>query len=105
MLQALPYHPDSTQLFAAIADRPWSVFLDSGRPDSDHGRYDIISCDPVSTITTKDGVSKLSTSLDTSESTDNPFDLIRKLLGNNGNTTTLPFIGGAIGYAAYGLSR
>lgn len=105
MLQALPYHPDSTALFAAIAERPWSMFLDSGRPESEHGRYDIIVADPVVTITTKDGVTQISTSEDRVESTDNPLDLIRSTLGEINESYPLPFSGGALGYAAYGLAN
>jgi para-aminobenzoate synthetase component 1 len=105
MLQALPYHPDSSSLFAAIADRPWSIFLDSGRPDSDHGRYDIITTDPVATIITRNGVTSVSTSTGVAEFTNNPLDLIRSTLGEPQDSTVLPFIGGAIGYAAYGLAN
>ncbi len=105
MLQALPYHPDSTSLFASISDRPWSIFLDSGRPDSEYGRYDIIATDPVATITTRDGITQISTSSGIVESTDNPLDLVRSTLGKIQHSAELPFIGGAIGYAAYGLSR
>lgn len=105
MLQALPYYPDSTHLFSKIADRPWSVFLDSGRPDSDHGRYDIIATDPVATIVSRNGSSTVSTSVCISESTENPFELIRKSLGGIQGGSLLPFTGGAIGYAAYGVAN
>jgi len=105
MLQALPYYPDSTHLFSTIADQPWSVFLDSGRPDSDHGRYDIIATDPVATIVSRDGASIVSTSAGTSESAENPFELIRKSLGTIQDGSCLPFRGGAIGYAAYGVAN
>lgn len=105
MLQALPYYPDSTHLFSTIAGQPWSVFLDSGRPDSDHGRYDIIATDPVATIVSRDGLSTLSTSAGISESAENPFELIRKSLGTIQDGGHLPFRGGAIGYAAYGVAN
>jgi para-aminobenzoate synthetase component 1 len=105
MLLALPYYSDSTSLFAAIADQPWSMFLDSGRPDSDHGRYDIIATDPVATITTRNGITHTVTSSGTVESKDNPLDIIRSTLGSLDESGALPFIGGAIGYAAYGLAR
>ncbi len=105
MLLALPYHSDSTPLFAAIADQPWSVFLDSGRPYSDHGRYDVISSYPEATITTKDGITQTITATGTVESTDNPLDLLRNILGESEESSSIPFIGGAIGYMAYGLAR
>ncbi len=103
MLQALPYHPDSTLLFAAIADRPWSVFLDSGGLGS--GRYDFIAADPVATLCFCNGVTRISSKGGTSESTDNPLTLIRTILGDVQDSSFLPFTGGAIGYAAYGLAR
>ncbi len=105
MLQALPYHRDCTQLFAAIADRPWSVFLDSGRPGSEYGRYDIIVADPIATISATNGITRISTADGISVTTDNPLDLIRIILGDIEECSFLPFTGGAIGYAAYGLAR
>ncbi len=105
MLQALPYLHDSSILFAAIADQHWSVFLDSGRPDTDHGRYDVIAADPVATIISKNGITKVSTSDGTLESSRNPIALIRETLGEIRPRGPIPFIGGAIGYIAYGLAR
>ena len=46
-IQELPYFEDSAALFIPFADRPWSVFLDSGFPHSRQGRYDIIAADPI----------------------------------------------------------
>ncbi len=105
MLQALPYHPDSSQLFTAIADRPWSAFLDSGRPNSCCGRYDVIATDPAAILVTRNGTTRISTASSVFESSDNPFDLVREILGAKQDKGPLPFMGGAIGYAAYGLAR
>ena len=86
MLQAVPYHPDSARLFTAVADQPWSVFLDSGKPNSIQGRYDVIATDPVSTIVTINGITKVSGPDGVFESQDNPIKLIRGLLGKNHET-------------------
>jgi para-aminobenzoate synthetase component 1 len=45
----LPYISDATAYFAAIADLPWAVWLDSGGRD----RYDIIAAQPVVTLVTQ----------------------------------------------------
>ena len=50
--QQLSYHPDSAQLFATIRKMPWAVFLDSGRPQINQGRYDILAADPIATLVT-----------------------------------------------------
>ena len=42
----LPYRRNSAQLFEAIAREPWSIFLDSGYPYIDSGRFDIIAARP-----------------------------------------------------------
>ena len=50
--QALPYFSDSAPLLAAIADQPCAIFLDSGYPQSQQGRYDILAAEPVCTLLT-----------------------------------------------------
>ena len=42
----LKYQPDSTKLFERLSDKPWSLLLDSGQPQSQYGRYDIMVADP-----------------------------------------------------------
>ena len=48
-----PYFLDSSSTFAAFATNEWAVFLDSGRPRSTQGRYDILSGNPVCTLITR----------------------------------------------------
>ena len=43
--QDFPYRPDSAPLFDALVRRAWPVFLDSGRPYCNQGRFDILSAD------------------------------------------------------------
>lgn len=104
-LQAVPYHPDSARIFSAIADLPWSVFLDSGKPGSNQGRYDVIAAEPVITIVTRNGKTHKCGPAGETVSADPPFNLIREALGKNRTSATLPFTGGAIGYAGYGVAR
>jgi len=104
MLHAVPYHPDSARLFSVISDWPWSVFLDSGKPGSNQGRYDLLAARPRTTIVTQNGETRISNPVGDITSTDDPFDLVRQALGKNHQAGNLPFIGGAIGYAGYGLA-
>lgn len=106
-LTELPYQRDSSALFATVAHEPWSIFLDSGYPYIDIGRYDLIAARPVKTlvtyadktfITSRDGAQELST--------EDPFQLLKQHLGPRlENLTGLPFCGGALGYFAYDLGR
>ncbi len=104
-LHAVPYHPDSARIFSAIADWPWSVFLDSGKPGSAQGRYDVIAAEPIVTIVTKNGKTQLNGPKGRTVSTDSPLSLIREALGKHQEAGALPFAGGAIGYIGYGLAR
>ncbi len=107
MLSELPYQEDSARLFERIVDRPWSAFLDSGHPGSAQGRYDILSAEPMLTVTTRGGDTEI---VDASagrrhESAD-PFDLLRDCVRVTPTSATgLPFVGGAIGYFGYDLAR
>jgi para-aminobenzoate synthetase component 1 len=103
-LTPLPYQPDSTGLFEHIADAPWSVFLDSGRPGATAGRYDILAAEPSATLVTRRGITEISRSGEPGcVSAADPFDLVRELLGPNQPPDQWPFAGGAIGYFAYDL--
>lgn len=102
----LPYFADSSALFSVISSRPWSVFLDSGYPYSNQGRFDIIAADPVCTLVTHDDITEITRNGLTIKSTANPFDLVKQqLLSDFLNHDDLPFNGGAIGYFSYDLAR
>lgn len=101
----LPYHPDSAERFEPIADEPWSVFLDSGRPRSTMGRIDILAARPYITLVTRAGMTEIRESNRPTLSPADPFDLLRHYLAADGQPTDLPFVGGAIGYFGYDLAR
>jgi para-aminobenzoate synthetase component 1 len=103
---ALPYFEDSSLLFSAIADKPWSVFLDSGYPYSEQGRYDIISADPEVTLISKENTTQITQDGKITSSDEDPFELVKQYLKNGFQSIEdIPFNGGAIGYFSYDLSR
>jgi para-aminobenzoate synthetase component I len=105
-IASLPYFSDSSLLFSALVQRPWSVFLDSGYPYSTQGRYDIIAADPICTLVTHGD--KTIITRDDAEliSEADPFALVKEqLLPALTGFDELPFTGGAIGYFSYDLAR
>lgn len=106
-LTELPYQRDSSTLFAAIAEEPWSIFLDSGYPHTDTGRYDIMAARPYKTLETVGEETVIRSRDGTAEtSSDDPFQLLKQHLGERReNLSGLPFCGGALGYFAYDLGR
>ncbi|MFU8798320.1 MAG: chorismate-binding protein, partial [Gammaproteobacteria bacterium] len=94
MLISIPYPENSADVFARIADLPWAAFLDSCKPMSQQGRYDILTALPYKTLYI-------------SAETPNSFQLLHehfaKDLGDTYETPTnpVPFTGGALGYFSY----
>ncbi len=102
----LPYFVDSAALFSSIAGQPWSVFLDSGYPYSNQGRYDIIAADPLCTLVTHGDITEITRNGSTMKSSADPFDLVKQqLVSEFTGFDDLPFNGGAIGYFSYDLAR
>lgn len=87
----LPYKPDAAHYHAALADLPWTVWLDSGGM----ARYDILAAAPQRTLV-----------LDSKNMCSDPFGLLRSELGEpNMPVANIPFAGGAMGYWSYDLAR
>ncbi|WP_236250348.1 aminodeoxychorismate synthase component I [Microbulbifer sp. ALW1] len=90
---SLPYSTNTGVAFAALADLPCPVWLDSGQPGARGGRFDILSADPINNLTlTADDPA--------------PFEALDDLLCELAPQEVdqqLPFCGGAIGYAGYEL--
>ena len=105
-ISELHYNGNSEKLFSLVAKEPWSIFLDSGFPNINTGRYDIITARPSITLETygkKTHIKSLGREI---TSVDDPFDIVRQNLGNKeDNLSGLPFCGGAIGYFSYDLCR
>ena len=102
----LPYVADSAVVFSIIADQPWAVFLDSGFPHAQQGRYDILACKPCCTLLTYGDSTQIHSDAGSIDSTDDPFQLLKQQLALFAVTSSdLPFSGGAIGYFGYDLAR
>ena len=50
VIEELSYAVDSAPLFEQMLDLELPIYLDSSRPYSTRGRYDIFSADPVKNI-------------------------------------------------------
>ena len=107
LIHQLPYLKDSASVFTTIANQAWSIFLDSGFPYSQQGRYDIMACDPVTTLVTNGATTTITTASDISVSLADPFSVLKQHLLKNAFTEDfgLPFNGGALGYFSYDLAR
>jgi len=98
----LPYRSDATEYYAAIADLPWAVWLDSGGRD----RYDILTAQPVITLVTQGVQTEIRSAAGVCHSTADPFDLLREELGNQlESIPDIKFAGGVLGYWGYDLAR
>jgi len=106
LLSEIPYRADSTLYFDPLAEKAWAAFLDSGRPLTEAGRYDILAADPYITLTTRGGVTEIRSADQVQLSPQDPFALLRDQLGEPvPPLPDLPFRGGAIGWFAYDLGR
>ncbi len=106
LIHPLPYFPDSSLLYAAVASKTWALFLDSGYPHSQQGRFDIIVADPVCTLVTEGGQTTVTDHQGSRVSNEDPFLLIKRALGETVDSIDdIPFNGGAIGYFSYDLAR
>lgn len=87
----LPYQSDVSAYYAAIADLPCAMWLDSGGM----ARYDILTAAPYRTIM-----------LDEASACGDPFSILRRELGLQLDSVEgVPFAGGALGYWGYDLAR
>jgi para-aminobenzoate synthetase component 1 len=106
LITELPYFRDSAALFMPWADRRWAVFIDSGYPYCNQGRYDILAADPWCTLVTRGNLTEISAHGEIMLSPDDPFQLVKSRLGEQTPAIPgLPFCGGAIGYFGYDLAR
>lgn len=108
VVERLDYRADTVAWFGHLAGSPWSALLDSaGQPG---GRFDIVVSEPRLTLETRGPVTEIRDRYGQACSGEDPFDLIRRLLGpyrvaGPGAGPDLPFVGGALGWFGYDLGR
>ena len=108
----LPFVENACHYFETIRHLSMPLLLDSSRPASHFGRYDIAMAEPLAVISHKDGVTKVEQN-NTTETTDlDPFSLIgqlqSQLLVDTSKLTQaqgIPFTGGAAGLFGFDLGR
>jgi para-aminobenzoate synthetase component 1 len=110
LIQPLPYTDNSAQLFERIRHMPWAIFLDSGQPGSQYGRYDILVAEPFMTLSTNAGHDGVTTEVTqdgiSTISLDDPFAILDAALAPYRlQQNAFPFSGGAVGYFGYDLAR
>jgi para-aminobenzoate synthetase component 1 len=98
----------ATTAFELFKDRPFSFFLDSGMDPRRLGRYSFMGSDPFLVISSRGDKIKLLSPEGEKAVLGNPFDVLGELLYKyrlDENPTTLPFVGGAVGYLSYDLGH
>ena len=95
----LPYHANPAVYFSAVRHAPGAVLLDSGRPEADRGRFDMLSAWPLEQFSPQANESGLAF-----------LQRLRDSLKGLGEAQLpdhcpLPFAGGLMGYLAYDFGR
>ncbi len=98
------------ELFTPLSHRPWSMLLESGDDKHIDSRYHILVSDPVATLLTRQGQTRIEHADGVTVSDTDPFALLQEysetILGNiPDEQSELPFLGGALGYFGYDLGR
>lgn len=104
----IAYQQDSALLFNALRDLPDAIWLDSGKPRSLQGCFDIISACPDQLLETKGAVTTVTDANGSRELRDDPFQLAMQLLQPMlaiEPCADIPFVGGLLGYFGYDLGR
>ena len=104
----VPYQANSELLFDCLRDLPDAIWLDSGKPRSLQGRFDIISACPSSLIQSINNQTLVITDGKTTKSEKGPFATASALLAQIqpiDAPSDAPFTAGLIGYFGYDLGR
>lgn len=102
---SLPYAEDSSVWFYTLKHLPDAIWLDSGKPGSHSGRYDILVADPVKTLISNGNTSFFKDRTGVHNFPGTAFELVQQHLPLHQQLCKdLPFIGGAVGYWSYDLA-
>ncbi|WP_404969942.1 aminodeoxychorismate synthase component I [Vibrio campbellii] len=110
--KALEYANDlAITLFSRIESQPWAMLLRSASNTHIDSRFDVLVANPIATLETIAGDTRIKTESQQYLSQQDPFLLLDELqqqllpnleLDSEGD---LPFVGGALGYFSYDLGR
>ena len=106
--EEIPYQSNSETLFECLRDLPEAIWLDSGKPRSLQGRFDIISACPQVIIETSDKETYLIKDNQRSKTRLTPFNIATDLLSEIqpiNQTHDAPFVCGLLGYFGYDFGR
>jgi len=99
-------------LFTHLANKPWSIWLDSGESQHIDACFDILVWQPEVTLSTNGNKTTIycTRSNETYSSEEEPLYLLEKtqqqvLSPLKNSPLNLPFLGGALGYFSYDLGR
>ena len=106
-VKEIPYTPDTALWFIHLKDWRHPIWLDSGRPLSHYGRYDILAAEPDCYLETCDTHTRIYQDDGHYHSSDaSPFALIEQHRPSPlASVDGLPFVSGAMGYFGYDLGR
>ncbi|MCM2972758.1 aminodeoxychorismate synthase component I [Larsenimonas suaedae] len=110
-LTSLPYEPSPLGYFSKLKDEPGAVLLDSGKPHSATGRFDILSSQPLCTLKVQpnglewsaDAPAHLTHVQDIHTAQKALLALVEHSVPDD--MEDLPFSGGIIGYWSYEFAR
>lgn len=99
---SIPYQPHSQHYFDRLRNFSQPVWLDSGKPHSQHGQYDIMSAEPTYSIRHNNGSTQIVDHKNKicKSSEEALAHTLSKFISFN-PTGTMPFNGGLIGYISY----
>lgn len=107
---SLKYTPDTLlHRFSALAHQPWAMLLTSGHAEHADNRFDILTADPRSTLTTRGEITEIDCDGKVLLSADDPLRLLQQQCDELGikpeSHPDRPFQGGALGLFGYDLGR
>jgi para-aminobenzoate synthetase component 1 len=112
-IEQIPYFTHAEKLLGLFLDMPHLALLDSGKPDSLQGQFDILSAAPPVLIKTDSSAVEIIKGESSEYSQSDPIELIKSLVDSicdgeyqlDPKIGQLPFVGGAIGLFSYDLVR
>lgn len=103
----LPYPDNAAQLFAKIRHLPDAVWLDSGKPESLSGRFDLMAAAPDMVLETLGATTRITTANTSHTDDGDPFALAQAALEDIQISAQRNdfFNGGLIGFWGYNMGR